>query len=132
MFPLILGNNNCDISIKTIFSTRYKIHLMRQRKPLYHVLCCAKSLCRVDSCDPVDHTPPGSSVHGILQARYWSGLVHPPPGDHSDQGIKPASLKSPALAGRIFTTSLTWVFCTLLNFDGFLICFYFSQVILYD
>ena len=34
--------------------------------------------------------------------------MHPPPGDCSDQGIKPASLKSPALAGKIFTTSVTW------------------------
>ena len=24
-------------------------------------------------CDPMDCGPPGSSVHGILQAEYWSG-----------------------------------------------------------
>ena len=28
-----------------------------------------KSLSRVQLCDPVDCGPPGSSVHGILQAR---------------------------------------------------------------
>ena len=28
---------------------------------------------------PMDCSPPGSSVHGILQARYWSGLPCPPP-----------------------------------------------------
>ena len=34
---------------------------------------------------------------------YWSGLPFPPPGDLPDPGIKPASLVSPALAGRPFT-----------------------------
>ena len=35
----------------------------------YHVLCCAKSLqlC-LTLCDPMDGSPPSSSVHGILQA----------------------------------------------------------------
>ena len=31
-----------------------------------------------------------------------------PPGDLPDPGIEPASLKSPALAGKFFTTSTTW------------------------
>ena len=33
-----------------------------------------------------------------------------PPGDPLDPGIEPVSLKSPALAGRFFTTSTTWEF----------------------
>ena len=38
-------------------------------------------------CDPMDGSPPGSSVHGILQARiYWSGLPCPLPGDLPDPG----------------------------------------------
>ena len=32
----------------------------------------------------------------------------PSPGDLPDPGIKPASLRSPALAGGFFTTSATW------------------------
>ena len=39
---------------------------------------------------------------------YWRGLPNPPPGDLSDPGIEPASLTSPALAGRFFTASTTW------------------------
>ena len=39
---------------------------------------------------------------------YWSGLPGPPPGVLPDPGIEPESLKSPALAGRFFTTSTTW------------------------
>ena len=53
-------------------------------------------------CDPVDCSLPGSSVHGILQARYWSGFPCPPPGDLPDPGIKPVSLLSPALADVFF------------------------------
>ena len=34
--------------------------------------------------DPMDNSPPGSSVHGILQARYWRGLPFPSPGDLPD------------------------------------------------
>ena len=37
---------------------------------------------------------------------YWSGLPCPPPGDLPDAGIEPASLTSPALAGRFFTQQL--------------------------
>ena len=39
---------------------------------------------------------------------YWNGLPFPPPGDLPEPGIKPMSLMSPALAGRLFTTSTTW------------------------
>ena len=35
---------------------------------------------------------------------YWSGLPFPTPGDLPDPEIKLASLASPALAGRFFTT----------------------------
>ena len=49
---------------------------------------------------------PGSSVHGILQARIL-GLPCPP-GDLPNPGIKPMFLTSPALAGRFFTTRTTW------------------------
>ena len=39
---------------------------------------------------------------------YWSGLSFLFPEDLSDPGIKPASLTSPALADRFFTTVATW------------------------
>ena len=41
--------------------------------------------------DPMDYILPGSSVHGILQAKYWSGLPCAPPGDLPNPGIKPRS-----------------------------------------
>ena len=52
-------------------------------------------------CDPMDFSPPGSSVHGISRQEYWSGLPFPSPGDLPDPGIEPVS---PALAGGFFTT----------------------------
>ena len=36
-------------------------------------------LSRVRLCDPMDHSPPDSSVHGILQARIleWVAISYP-------------------------------------------------------
>ena len=46
-------------------------------------------------CDPMDCSPPGTSVPGILQAnKYWSELPFSPPGDLPDPGIEPRSLTS--------------------------------------
>ena len=42
---------------------------------------------------------------GFSRQEYWSGLPCPPPGDLPDIGIEVSSLRSPALAGRFFTTS---------------------------
>jgi len=52
----------------------------------------------------MDYKLPGSSVHGISQARILEWLPFPPPKDLPDPGIEPASLASPELAGRFFTT----------------------------
>ena len=76
----------------------------------------------IQSCPTLwDCRLPGSSVHGILQARilegwkrnlrlYWDYSIKTMPFSRgsSDPGIKPASLMSPALAGGFFTTSATW------------------------
>ena len=52
----------------------------------------------------MDYIPAGSSVHGIPQEEYWSGLLFLCPGDLPDPGIEPTSPLSPALAGRFFTS----------------------------
>ena len=41
---------------------------------------------------------------GFPRPEYWSGSSCPPPGYLPNPGIKPTSLTSPALAGRLFTT----------------------------
>ena len=58
--------------------------------------------------DPMGGSPPGSLSMGFSRQEHWSGLPCPPPGGLSDPGIVLASLTSPVLAGRFFTTSATW------------------------
>ena len=53
-------------------------------------------------CNPMNYSPPGSSV--LSWQEYWSGLPFPPPGDLSNPGIKSRCLASPALAGGFSTT----------------------------
>ena len=64
-------------------------------------------------CNAMDCSPWGSSVHGISQQGYWSGLPFSSPGDLPNPGIKLASSVSPALAGRFFTTELPDEFLTM-------------------
>jgi len=42
-------------------------------------------------CDPIDYSLPGSSVHGIFQARVLEWLPFPTPGDLPDPGIESVS-----------------------------------------
>ena len=42
-------------------------------------------------CDLMDYSLPGSSVHGILQARIQEWVPCPPPEDLPNPGIKPRS-----------------------------------------
>ena len=48
-------------------------------------------------CNPMECSPPGSSVHRIFQARIWSGLPCPSPGDLPDPEIETVSSVAPAL-----------------------------------
>ena len=72
---------------------------------LAHAVCVESLQLGPTLSNPLDCSPPGSSVQGILQVRNWSGLPCPPPGDLPQPGIAPVSLMSPALAGELFTTS---------------------------
>ena len=65
-------------------------------------------------CDPMDCSPPGSSVHEILQARicrqeYWSGFLCPPPGDLPDPGIEPALLLLHWQVSSLSLVPILWV-----------------------
>ena len=58
-----------------------------------------------DSLQPYGLNPPGSSVHGILQARIleWAAISYSR-ASSSKLGMEPASLTFTALAGRFFIT----------------------------
>ena len=63
-------------------------------------------------CDPMDCSLPGSCVHGILQARIWSGLPFPSPGDLPHPGIEH---KSPALQPDSSPSEPLWKSLSLLR-----------------
>ena len=57
------------------------------------MLCLVAQLC-LTLCNPIEQrlcSLPGSSVHGILQARILEWVACPPPGDLPNPGIKPRS-----------------------------------------
>ena len=60
---------------------------------LNYYMVCAKSLqlfC-LTLCDPMDWSRPGSSIHGILQARILEWVAFPFSRDLPNPGIKPRS-----------------------------------------
>ena len=84
-------NTNCFLSLEIT------VVLSRVRNDSYMSLQRTKACVHAKSlqlcptlCDPMDYSPLGSSIHGKRQ-EYWNGLLHPPPGDLLDPGIKPAS-----------------------------------------
>ena len=90
---------------------------------------------RLTLCDRMDYSLPGSSVHGILQARILEGLPFPSPGDLPGPGIGPVS---PALTGRFFTAeppgkpkAILNIFCNSSTFS-FYFHFYSSSRICSD
>ena len=78
----------------------------------YHTCDCSITQPCLTFWDPMDCSPPGSSVPGIFfQQEYWSGLSFPPPWDLSNPGIKhlsnTTSPESPILhldTGKTLTT----------------------------
>ena len=94
--PLATRESNEDpaqpkLKIKKYF---FKMHLVIECEGASHSVV-------FNSVRPPGCSPPGSSVHGILQARILE-LPFPSPGDLPNPRIKPASPVSPALEGGFF------------------------------
>ena len=70
------------------------------------VCVCACSITQscLTLCGPMDCSLPGSSVHGVFQARILEQLAISYSRGSSDPGIEPTYLVSPALADGFFTT----------------------------
>ena len=64
-------------------------------------------------CNSIDCSPPGFSVHGILQARILEWVLCPPLGDFPDLGIELTSACISCIAGGLFTHWTTWESPTL-------------------
>ena len=61
---------------------------------MVYFCCCLVAQSCWTLCYPMDYSPPGSSVRGILQARILEYVAIPFSRDLSDPGIE---LRSPAL-----------------------------------
>ena len=72
------------------------------------VCVCSVAQSCLTLCDPMGFNPPGSSVHGSLQARILGCVAIPTPGVLPNPGIETESLVSPALAGSFFTLCHFW------------------------
>ena len=75
---------------------------LRIRHKSYYFCVCVCVLVTqscLTLCDPVDCSPPSSSVHGTLQTIILEGVACPPPAHLPDPGIKPGS---PALQADSF------------------------------
>ena len=77
---------------------RLKVSITLPQPPTSPVLLVAQSCPTL--CDPMDCSPPGSSVPGNLRQEYWSGLPFPSPGDLPKPGTEPRSsaLQAPGLS----------------------------------
>ena len=66
-----------------------------------YVCALATQSCQT-LCNPMDCSPPGSSVPGISRQEYWNGWPFPASGALPNPGVEPASLAFPTLAGEFF------------------------------
>ena len=96
MKDLCIGMYYCVSTKSSLAVTLERVHMI----PIF--LCIVQLLTHVQL-----FTTPRTIAHqaplsvGFLRHEYWSGLPFPPPGDLPDPGIE---RRSPALAGRFFTT----------------------------
>ena len=72
-----------------------------------HVCVCVCAQSCLTLCNPMDCSPPGSSVHGIFQARILEWVAISSSRGSSQPRNGPMFLVFPALAGRLFTTCIS-------------------------
>ena len=102
--PIITIRCRCAALLRWVSQPR---HVITNWKPSLpggsHLLSDILSMCL---CGPVDCSPPGSSAHGISQARVLQ--CTPPPGGLPDPGVELWPPAPPALAGGFSTARATW------------------------
>ena len=79
-----------------------------QRSPLWlrdlnYITCSVTELC-LTLCDPMDYSLPGSSIHGILQARILEWVAMPSSTGSSCPRNRTCVSCSSCIAGGFFTT----------------------------
>ena len=92
--------------LNTFLSSLMPVYLHTSIK--YHCALTKSLQSCLTLCDPMDSSPPGSSVHGILQARILGWVAMPScRGSSQPRDWTQVFYTSPALAGGFFTTSAT-------------------------
>ena len=102
---------SCYVLLQGIFSAQgwnppllhllhWQVESLSLALPGFSVLCLSVMF---DSCSPIDCSLPGSSVHGILQARILDWISFPSPGGLPDPGTES---RSPALHSDSLLTEL--------------------------
>ena len=101
------------ISYKTLYSIllghvtlNFMSHFHQELFPqttIFLIVCCCCSVAKLCLilCDPMDCSPPGSSVHGILQARILEWVATSFSRGSSRPGVRPQVF---CIAGRFFTS----------------------------
>ena len=107
--PHLFSKSSCCLDLSHSFFSFSAIHHL----PFlyFHACMCAKLLQLCPTlCDPMDCSPPGSSVHGILQARIleWVAMPSSRGSSHPMDRTHAGEPACPALAGRFFITSTAW------------------------
>ena len=72
--PLLLHGSVCVCVCKLLSSYKDTSHVRLRASPM-PLSVCEPSVCPT-LCDPMDYSPPGSSVHGIFQERIlqWGAI----------------------------------------------------------
>ena len=83
---------------------------------MFNSACSVTKSCST-LCDPMDYSPPGSSVHGIFQARILQWVAISSSRDLPDPGMQ---LASPIVACRLFTSEplVTIKPCLIVQFSS--------------
>ena len=85
----------------------YAFPKLSVKRWIYVAVLCLVAQWYPTLCNPLDWGPPGSSVHGILQARILEWVTFSPPGNLPHPGTEPESPAFPALEGDSFRWA-TW------------------------
>ena len=78
----------------------------REQVSILIPVCCAQP--HPTLFDPMDYSPPGFSVHGILQARVLEWVAISSSWGLPDPGIEPTSVCVSCVASKFFTRWATW------------------------
>ena len=107
MVALVRSDSGCILTGEPVRFNNASDVNVRERACI-GLLCCAQSCLTLRN--PMDCSAPGSSVHGILQARILEWVAMPFSRGSSDPRIEPVSLETPALQADSLPTELSGKF----------------------